>query len=122
MADYVPLFTGQPAFTSQASTTITGGQLLAVSGSGTVGPCGAASAAFVGVAAFDAASGDKVTVHTGGVQRLTASGSITAGAAVISGASGTVATIGAETVYSRVVGVALTTAADGAIVEVLMAR
>lgn len=119
--DYVPLYKPGQTITSQVSAAVVGGQLLAVSGSGTVAPAGAASTAWVGVAAFDAPTvGDKVTIHCGGVQRLVASGAITAGAGVIAGANGTVAT-GLGTVGQQV-GIALTTAADTALVEVLMVR
>jgi hypothetical protein len=120
MAEYLPLYKPGESITCTASATITAGQLVAVSGDGTVGPAGAATAAWVGVAAFDAASGDKLLVHCGGVQRLVASGGVTAGAGVISGAAGTVAS-GLGTVGQQV-GVALTTAADTALVEVLMVR
>ena len=122
MAEYIPVLTPGHALVSSASATITGGQLVAVSGSGTVGPAGAASVAWVGVAAFDAASGDRVTVYTDGVQELTASGAITAGAVVVSGAAGTVATAGGTPALGTQVGVALTTAADGAKVRVKFAR
>lgn len=120
MAEYLPLYIPGQAVTTTASAPITGGQLLAVSGDGTVAPAGAASAAWVGVAAHDAATGEKILYNCGGVQRLVASGGITAGAGVISGAAGTVAT-GLGTVGQQV-GVALTTALDTALVEVLMVR
>lgn len=120
MAEYLPLYKPGSSLPCTASATITAGQLVAVSGDGTVGPAGAASAAWVGVAANDAANGDRLLVHCGGVQRLTASGAITAGAGVISGAAGTVAT-GLGTVGQQV-GIALTTAIDTALVEVLMVR
>ena len=124
MADYVPLYTPGQAYTSQASAAITGGRLVAVSGSGTVATAAADSAAVVGVAAFDvAASGDKVTLHWGGVQRLVASGAITAGAGVVSDTGGKVksATTATAAAAGTLLGRALTTvAADGDIVEVLI--
>lgn len=122
MADYLPLYKPGQAFTSQASATITGGQLLIVSGSGTVAPSSAAAATAVGVAAFDVASGAKVTVFAGGIQRVVASGAITAGANVEPATAGKVATHTNGTNDAYVVGVALTTAADGAAVEVLFNR
>lgn len=130
MADYLPLFQPGQAFTRAASATITGGQLLAVSGSGTVAPAGANATNWVGVAAFDAASGDNVTVHAGGVQRIEAAGGITAGDLVVAGAAGTVATLAAVTTPTAadvtntraIVGVALTTATDGNLVEVQIQR
>lgn len=130
MSDYVPKFTPGKAITSQASAAITGGQLCIVSGSGTVAPSSAATVAWVGVAAFDVASGEKVTLHKGGVQRLTASGGITAGDQVVAGADGKVVSLAAAAVGDaadvnaarQVVGVALTTATDGNPVEIDMER
>lgn len=96
-----------------ASATITAGQVLEVTGSGTVGPAGAASTAVCGVAVGAAASGAPVRVFMpGGAWTSTASGGITAGARVIAGAAGTVATIGANT-FATMIGTALTTATTG---------
>lgn len=121
MADYLPIRIPGQALVLQASADVTGGQLVAVSGSGTVAPAGAASAAWVGVAAFDAKSGAKVTVHCGGEQELVASGAITAGALVVSAAGGKVAS-STTPAAGTLVGVALTTAADGAKVRVKAER
>ena len=120
MADYIPLF--DQAHTRATSGAVTGGQLLVVSGSGTVAASSAATASWVGVAAFDAPSGGNVTVFTEGIHRLKAVGGITAGALVEAAAAGGVAshTNGTNDVY--VVGLALTTALDGAIVEVSLLR
>lgn len=124
MADYLPRFKPGQAFTSQASAAITGGRVVAVSGSGTVATAGADSALVVGVAAFDvAASGDKVTLYWGGVQKLTASGAITAGAGVVTDASGKVksATTATAAAAGTLIGRALTTVTtDGDIVDVLI--
>lgn len=130
MSDYVPRFKPGQAFTSQASAAITGGQLCAVTGSGTVGPTAGATTAWVGTAAFDVASGENVTLHCGGVQKLVAAGAITAGDQVVSAAAGKVATLAAATTAvvadinaaRQVVGVALTTAVDGATVDIAMVR
>jgi predicted RecA/RadA family phage recombinase len=113
MADHTPIHKPGDAITMTASANITGGQLVIVSGADTVAPSSAASAAWLGIAAFDAASGEKVTVLTGGVHEIAASGAIAAGAAVIGAAAGAVATIGSETNYATVVGVALAAAASG---------
>lgn len=118
MAEYLPVFKPGQAMTSQASATITAGQILEVSGSGTVGPAGAASVKVVGVAATDAASGDKVTYFAGGVQHCPASGAITAGARVDTVAAGAGVVAGT----TAPVGIALTTAADTADVRVLFNR
>lgn len=120
MAEYLPLKVPGQDLTFTASATITGGQLVRVSGSNTVAPVTAASADWVGVAANDAVSGASVTVFTGGVQRLTASGAITAGANVEGAAAGAVAnnaTFGANTV-----GIALTSATNGNPVNVQFLR
>ncbi len=121
MAEYLPIYKPGQALTLKASATITGGQLLAVTGSGTVAPAGAASTATVGVAGFDGATNDNVTVYAGGVQSVTASGAITAGSPVIAGAVGTVVA-SALPPAGQQVGVALTTAADAAKVRVLFGR
>lgn len=130
MSDYSPLHRPGAAVTSTASATITGGQLLAVSGDGTVGPAGANSATWVGVAAQDAASGAKVGYFAGGVQRIINSGGVTAGDILVPAAAGVVATLAAVTTPTAadvtntraIVGIALTTAAAGALVEVQMGR
>lgn len=123
MADYVPLFKPGQAYTRLVATTaVVGGRLVEVNGVGTIGPAGAASVKFCGVAALDAAVGEQVLVHTGGVQRLTASAAITAGDNLACTATGKVAPIAAGT-FGQLVGVALTSAAaDGDLVEVLMSR
>lgn len=120
MAEYLPLFTPGQAITSQASEAITAGQVVAVSATGTVGVAGANSAVWVGVAGQTTASGDKVTVHSGGVQRPVASGTVTAGDLVVCAAAGKVATLAAVTTPTAadvtntraIVGIALTTATD----------
>lgn len=123
MADYVPLYKpGQATTETVATTAVVGGRLVEVNGVGTIGPAGAASLKVLGVAAFDAAVGEKVTVHCGGVQRLTASAAITAGDLVAAAATGKIAAIGAGT-FGTLVGVAKTSAAaDGDLVEVHMVR
>lgn len=123
MAEYLPLYEDGDAITSAASATITAGQLVSVSGSGTVAPSGAADAPWLGVAGFDAASGDKLTVYTGGVQRIVAgTGGVTAGQLVHAGASGTVVAHTNGTNDYDIVGVALTTATATNLVEVKLAR
>ncbi len=122
MAEYLPLHAPGKAITRVASAAITGGQIVVVSGSGTVAPGSAASAVVVGVAAFDAASGDNVTIYAGGVQRCIASGTVTAGQTVEAAAAGGVATHtnGANDV--NIVGIALTTATAPNTVEVQFER
>lgn len=122
MAEYAPLYKPGMAFTRSASGTITGGQLVIVSGSGTVAAGTAATHLWLGVAAFDAGSGDNVTVFTGGVQRIAATGTVTAGQLVEAATGGTVATHTNGTNDFNVVGLALTTATVGNLVEVMLAR
>lgn len=122
MPDTLPVYKPGVSPVYTASAALTGGQLLEVTGSGTVGPAGAASTKCVGVAAFDCASGDRVTIHAGGVQRITAAaGGVTAGDVVAAGAVGTVAPIGAGA-FAAKIGIALTTAAAGAVAEIQMDR
>lgn len=130
MAEYVPLHTPGVAVTSQASADITGGTLVGVSGSGTVATATANQSSWVGVAAFDAKNGEKVLVHSGGVQRIVNSGGVTAGQILVAAASGQVAALAAVTTPTAadvtntraIVGIALTTASSGEVVEVKMER
>lgn len=117
MAEYLPSHKPGQAITLKASGAITGGRVVAVSGDGTVATAGADAVNWVGVAANDAATNDYVTIYSGGVQSCVASGAITAGDAIECAASGAVATA-ASTTFATHLGVALTTAADGAQVRV----
>lgn len=120
MADYLPLYTPGQVFTRPVSADVVGGTIVRVSGSGTVAPAGATAADWLGVAGFDAKAGDQVTIFTGGIQRVRATGAITAGASVATAANGTVASAAAAA--GTTVGIALTTAADGQLVEVKFLR
>jgi len=111
MPEYSPLFKPGAEFTRLTSAAVTGGQVLIVSGENTVAASSAASAAVLGVAGFDAANGEYVTVITAGVHSLAASGAITAGASVAAAASGAVAAH-SGTNYSTILGVALGAAAN----------
>lgn len=130
MAEYLPLHRPGQAITRQASATITGGQLVAVTGVGTVGPAGANAVNWIGVAGNDAVNGDNVVIYTGGVQRLTTSGTVTAGDQVVPAAAGAVSTLAAVTTPTAadvtntraIVGIALTTATTGLIVEIFCIR
>lgn len=118
MADYLPKFKPGQAVTFKASAAVIGGRLVVVTGDRTVGPAGADALA-VGVAGFDAAIGEDVTVFTraGGVHGLTASAAIAAGAQVISAATGKVATISAG---ANPIGIAISAAAaDNDVIDVL---
>ncbi|WP_278101674.1 capsid cement protein [Microbacterium proteolyticum] len=122
MVEYMPLFQPGTQITRQASASVTGGQLVVVSGSGTVAPSSGATHAWVGVAAVDAVSGDDLTVYRMGVQRLTASGSITAGQTVEPAANGAVAAHTNGTNDINVVGLALTDSGPGGLVQVKLRR
>lgn len=64
MADYVPVLigTGVEPQSFTTSGAVVGGTFAAVSGAGTVATAGAASTVVIGVFAFDAASGQRVSV------------------------------------------------------------
>ncbi len=114
MADYAPLYMPGDVITGVTSGAVTGGRLLAVSGNNTVAHAAADSNAVVGTAAFDAASGANVSYHgRGQVHVSTAAGAITAGDRINSAANGTVKT---ATAGVGNIGIALTTAADTALV------
>lgn len=130
MGDYSPIHSGW-ASTSTASAAVTGGQLVAVSGDGTVAKTAGADDAWLGVAGFDAGIGAKVTIEHGGLQELIAGGAITAGDQVVSAADGEVVSLAAAAAGEaadvnaarQIVGVARTTAAgDGDPVHVQMER
>ncbi len=116
MGAYEPKFLYGDTITGTVSATVTGGQVLVVSGNGTVGPAGADAANVVGVAAHDATTSAPTLNYfpRGKVHVSTAAGGITAGARVNSAAAGTVASASAGTGN---IGIALTTAADTAAVE-----
>lgn len=121
MGDYMPLYMPGDAVTGTASAAITGGQLVYVSGDGTIANASANTQNPVGVAAFDVANiGDKVTYFARGtVHRLAASGTVTAGAVVEAATGGKVASHTVGTNDARVFGIALTTASDGNLVEIM---
>ncbi|MEU9805032.1 capsid cement protein [Mycobacterium sp. NPDC050853] len=118
MGIYAPNYFPAERLDFTAGAAITAGQLVYISAPNTVLPTSAATIAWVGAAAHDAASGTLVTVLAVGVHTLAASGAITAGANVVAAAAGAVADLAAGTNYAQVVGVALTTAA-GNLVTVL---
>jgi len=129
MADFLPRFKPGQSWSATTSANVTGGKLLEVSGDGTVAHAGANSVAVVGVAAFDANSGDTVTVFSPKIAVLVASGAITAGSQVVAGSAGVVTALAAVTTPTAgdvtgsraIVGVALTTAASN-LVKVLFTR
>lgn len=122
MADYTPVFTGgKVPFTSQASATVTGGQLVAASGNNTCAPAALDSANVLGVAAHDAASGAKVTVWPlpGVTHEIASTGTIAAGDGIKAGAAGVAATVVVATgaAAGTLLGIAETGATGGALVR-----
>lgn len=142
MADYAPAYLAGNTVPMTASGTITGGDPLEVSGAGTVAKCVTATTPkYVGVAAHDAQAGQRITVIAARViHDGIAEGTITAGDQL------TASTVAGKTVKSlaasaqdvtgtptqstintainnavnqarSVIGVALTSAADGASVR-----
>jgi hypothetical protein len=108
-------------FTFTAGAAITEGQLVYLSAANTVSPTSTATSAWVGVAAFTCASGDKLTVYTEGAHTLAASGAIAFGENVIPAAAGAVATQGTASAANavQVCGVALNTAASNLVTVLL---
>jgi hypothetical protein len=117
VADYSPVYSGGVTpFTATTSAATTGGQVLEVTATGTVGPATAATTKPVGVAAHDAASGAKVTVWplANCIHEIVvvAAATVTAADGVITGTAGTVntATVATAAAAGTLIGTALTTA------------
>jgi len=122
VSDYTPIHSGGAVpFTSQASATTTGGQLVSVSGNLTVAPSGAASATCIGVAAHDAASGAKLTVWPlrNVTHEIVSTGTIAAGDGIASGAAGVAATavVATAAAAGTLLGIAENGATGGAVVR-----
>lgn len=114
MSDYTPVFTPGDAVPFTASAAVTGGQLVEATTAGNVGPAGATSVKVIGVAAFDAAIGARVTVHIGKVvHEAVASGTVAVGDNLAAAAAGQVVTNNAQTNPATFVGVAITAATNG---------
>lgn len=94
-----------------ADGALTAGQVVYISDEMKVKATTAASAAVLGVAMFDAKDGEPVAVECEGLFKLTAAGSISAGALVESAAGGKVATVGQTVV--KTIGIALNDASTG---------
>lgn len=117
MAQYLPLFRPGSTVTFGVTTAVSGGQLVQVGAADrSVAPAAAASTSVVGVAGHDAAIGDKLTVEVNKpIHLVKASGAITRGQRVEAAAAGAVRTLASGAAW----GIAITTAADGAAVEVI---
>jgi hypothetical protein len=115
MADYTPVFVPGNEVTFTATADVIGGQLVALTGQMTVGPAPALSTRIVGVAAFNAAAGSRVTVFIGQlIHETVASGTIAANTDIVSAAGGLMQARGAATVRH---GFSLTSAVNGGLVR-----
>lgn len=119
MADYLPVYPGgYRPFTKSASAAITGGQLVEVTTAGAVGPAAAGSAKVVGVAAFDAGNGGRVSVWplVNIEHEVTSTGTVAVGDGIAAGASGVAVTavIGTAAAAGTLLGIATTVATGGA--------
>lgn len=97
----------------KASADVKKGQVVEISGDMTVAPTSASSAKVLGVAMFDAKSGEEIAVEAEGLFKMMASAAITAGDIVESAANGAVATG-----TTNPIGIAINTAAKDAAVFV----
>lgn len=112
--NYAPRMDPGTHRTYTATTAITAGQAVEITGDDSVGATTAATAKFAGVAQYDAAIGELVTVISNGVQRLKASGAIAAGQRVSTGAAGVVVVVST----GAAVGLCTKGAADGALADI----
>ncbi|MDE9364579.1 DUF2190 family protein [Luteipulveratus sp. YIM 133132] len=112
MADYLPLFKPGTDLTMAVTADVVGGQVVELTGVESVGPAGAASTKWFGVAGYDAKAGSRVVVYKGGTQRPVASGAVAVGDLVTTAAGGKVVTAATPSV-GAFVGVAVSAATDG---------
>lgn len=117
MGQYLPVFRPGDTVTFDVTAAVTGGHPVQVgTADRSVAPAAAASVTYVGVAGHDAAIGDKVTVEVGNpIHLLVALGAVARGAKVEAAGAGKIRTATTGTA----IGLALTSAADGAPVQVL---
>lgn len=116
MADYTPIFKPGAEVTLTASAAVTAGDALVVTGQQTVGPSAGVSAAFVGIAAFDAANGEKVVVIGPAVHELNSTGTVNDGDLITTAAGGDVAAAGGTPAVGTIIGVALADAASNKVI------
>ena len=121
MAQYLPQHRPGDTVTFDVTADVTGGTPVQVgTADRSVAPATAGTTTFVGIAGHDAKVGDKVTVEVGKpIHLLVASGTIARGTKVEAAAGGRVRALAAESTGSF--GMALTSATDGAPVQVLQA-
>lgn len=94
-----------------ADGDLTKGQVVYISGDMKVKATTAATKAVIGVAMFDAKNGEDIAVECEGLFKLTAGGTIAAGAEVEAAAGGKVATASGSP--TKVIGIALSGASAG---------
>jgi hypothetical protein len=95
MADYTPVYaSGANPMTKTASADVVGGRLVEETTASSVGPAGAASTKVIGVAAYDATTGNRVSIWPlpGLEHEVLATGAIAVGDGIVAGAAGVVAT------------------------------
>lgn len=115
MSDYTPVYTPGQTVGFTASAAVVGGTLVEVTSSGSVGPAGAASVKALGIAAFDAAAGSRVTVHIGKVvHEVIGATAIVAGDPLQAAANGQVTQYVGTNGAAAFIGYALLSAAAGA--------
>jgi len=108
--EYIEQFAPGLDVTFNVGTDVRAGRVVELTGSRSIGETSGASAKVVGVAARTAKTGDSVVVKHGKWQRLIAAGPIAAGDRVASASQGRVATA----TTGATIGLAITSAADGA--------
>lgn len=118
--EYTPVFAPGESFPLTALVDVKAGQCLSVTGNELVSPSSAPDATFIGFAVFDAKAGERLTVRGEGICTFKATGAITFGQRVTTAANGTVAAF-TGTAFDTVIGVALSTAANG-VVKVKLTR
>jgi hypothetical protein len=115
MSEYVPVRVDCDSIPMVVASgqSVTGGQLVMVTSASTIQPTSGASVGFLGVAGYDGAAGDLVTVYCEGEHESTASGTVTAGNLLEPAAAGAIAAHTLGTNDANSVGVALTSATNG---------
>jgi hypothetical protein len=120
MGIYAPNYFPADRLQFTAGAAITAGQLLFLSAANTASPTTAATAAWLGVAEHDVASGDPVPSYLVGVHTLAAAAAVAAGVPVKAAAAGGVAAwVTGTDDASLIVGLSLAAAA-GNLVPVLI--
>lgn len=112
MSEYAPVYYESDRFPRVTSAAVSAGNALVVSGSDTVAKSAGVDASFIGIAAYDAASGATVTVLSDGIHNLAVSGSVSAGNLVTTATGGAVAAWSDTGNSSTIIGVALSDSAN----------